>query len=135
MNNCLFTSFNYAADVLVIYVFDLVVFFCMAAMVKLQWRTFSASFKIGDFCSNGFKISKGQTKYRIAGYFRGGGVLIFVIFVINLESFHPRIFPPRDECTRSDCTVCYMLLKLVTMALLRYLQPIDNALDPQGPLS
>ncbi len=28
-----------------------------------------------------------------------------------------------------------MLLKLATMALFRYLRPIDNVLDPQGPLS
>ena len=32
-------------------------------------------------------------------------------------------------------TRCYMLLKLATIALLRYLWPIDNALGPQGPLT
>ena len=53
---------------------------------------------------------------------------------MTYEIFQPQIFPPRDECMWSDCTRCYMLLKLATMALLRYLRPIDNVLDPQGPL-
>ncbi len=73
-------------------------------------------------------------------------MLIFVIFVVNLrvtkvsthEYFHHvtctyvaayvyALCVRTCERTWSDCTRCYMLLKLVTMALFRYLRPIDNS--------
>ena len=58
-------------------------------------------------------------------------------------TYESQNFPPTNISTMYHVTNargatvcrCYMLLKLATMALLRYLRPIDNALDPQGPLS
>ncbi len=41
------------------------------------------------------------------------------------EIFHPQIFPPRARAWERGYT---------TMALFRYLRPIDSALNPQGPL-
>ncbi len=42
------------------------------------------------------------------------------------EIFHPQIFPPGTRAWERG---------YATMALFRYLRPIDSALNPQGPLS
>ncbi len=80
--------------------------------------------------------------YRIAGYFRG--VLIFVIFVVNLwvmkVSTHKYFHHVRARATLTQVNVahgatssrCYWSSRLW---LFRYPRPIDSALNPQGPIS
>ena len=60
---------------------------------------------------------------------------IFVIFVINLQiiNFPLTNFMISLMCCTASSRLCTK--SAFTMALFSYLCPIDNALDPQGPLS
>ena len=73
----------------------------------------------------------------IAGNFRG--VLIFVIFMVCLK-FLPTNFSTHVDliCASARCCTRGTLActrTTYTMALFRYLRPVDGALDLQGPLS